>query len=372
MKKLVQFMLTVFMAMLATACANKNIPAPFTPTDLNAKVTSGEYVQKVDNFVVLFDASSSMALDNNWQSKLEKAKLVANNMNNTIPASLKLQSALRVFGPNQCAKDGCSLNQAMAAYSRDGYGKAIAAINRTAGLTPMSPAIGSSSSDLNPAKGDIAVIVISDGVENVDGPAAKAAQALKDTYKDRVCIYTILIGDDVQGKAVMEAVAKSSGCGFATDENAVATPDGMASFVEKVFLKKGEKKACPPPAAPPEEKKSFTIELKVEFDFDKADIRPQYYKELLAFGDFIRNHPDHSVNLEGHTDNFGTEKYNAKLSQRRADNVRAFLLKNFDGTIDPAKLTTTAHAFKKPVASNDTKEGRQKNRRVYATFTYMK
>lgn len=372
MKKLMQFMFTVFMAMLATACANKNIPAPFTPTDLNAKVVSGEYVQKVDNFVVLFDASSSMYMDSTWQSKLEKAKLVANNMNNTIPSSLKLQSALRVFGPTQCADGACSLNQSMAAYNKDSYGKAISAIDRATGLTPMSPAIGSSSSDLSPAKGDIAIIVISDGIENMAGPAAKAAQALKDSYKDRVCIYTILIGDDPQGKALMEAVAKASGCGFATDENAVATPEGMASFVEKVFLKKADKKACPPPAPIAEEKKTFTVELKVEFDFDKAEIRPQYYKELIAFGDFIRNHPDHSVNLEGHTDNYGTEKYNAKLSQRRADNVRAFLLKNFDGTINPAKLTTTAHAFKKPIASNDTKEGRQKNRRVFATFTYMK
>lgn len=370
MKKFSQLMFTVFMALLVTACANKNIPAPFTPTDLNAKVSSGEYVQKIDNFVVLFDASSSMFLDRTWESKLEKAKLVANNMNNTIPAGLNLQSEIRVFGPNHCDKEECSLNQSMSVYSKDNFGKGIAAINKAAGLTPMSPAIATSSSDLSPAKGDIAVIVISDGLANIGGPAAVAAQSLKDTYKDRVCVYTIQIGDDAEGRAVMEAIANASGCGFATDENAVSTPEGMASFVEKVFLKKAERKACPPPP-PPVEKQTFTIELKVEFDFDKSFIRPQYYKELLAFGDFIRQHPKHTVNLEGHTDNYGSEKYNMKLSQRRADAVRAFLLKNFSGAIDPARLTTTANAFNKPIASNDTKEGRQKNRRVYATFTYM-
>ncbi|MBA3015285.1 MAG: OmpA family protein [Proteobacteria bacterium] len=370
MKKITSLMFTLFMAMLVTACGNKNIPAPFSPTDLNAKVASGEYVQKVDNFVVLFDASSSMYMDRTWESKLEKAKLVANNMNNTIPAGLTLQSALRVFGPNNCDKQECTLNQSMSAYSKDSYGQTISAITKAAGLTPMSPAISTSSSDLSPAKGDIAVIVISDGLANVDGPAAVAAQALKDTYKDRVCVYTILIGDDAEGKAVMDAVAKASGCGFATDENAVSTPEGMATFVEKVFLKPAERKACPPPPPAPE-KQTFTVELKVEFDFDKSFIRPQYYKELLAFGDFIRQHPKHTVNLEGHTDNYGTEKYNAKLSQRRADAVRAFLLKNFSGTIDAARLTTTAHAFNKPIATNDTKEGRQKNRRVFATFTYQ-
>ena len=88
-------MIAVFMGLMATACAHKNIPAPFTPTDLNAKVKSGDYVQKVDNFLLIFDDTESMNLDRHWQSKLERAKLVATNMNNTIPA-LNLQ-AMQLF-----------------------------------------------------------------------------------------------------------------------------------------------------------------------------------------------------------------------------------------------------------------------------------
>jgi len=371
MKKLIQFMIVVFMGLLASACANKNIPAPFAPTDLNAKVSSGEYVQKVDNFVVIFDDSSSMGPDRNWQNKLGQAKLVATNMNNTIPAALKVQSGLRVFGPmTYSLAEGSPMQLGMTAYSKSAFGEAINSVVMTGGNTPMSRPIDMTTNDLASTKGDIAVIVIGDGLENVGGPAADAAKTLKAKYKDRICIYTILIGDDPAGRATMEQVAKAGSCGFATDQDALSTPAGMASFVEKVFLKKGTKVATPAPATP-EEKKCFTVELKVEFDFDKATIRPEYYKTLIEFGEFIRTYPDHTVNLEGHTDNFGTDKYNMKLSQQRADNVRAFLLKHF-ATIKPTQITTVAHGFKNPIAGNDTKEGRQKNRRVYATFTSMK
>ncbi len=373
MKRLMQFMMAICMAALATACANKNVGAPFSPTDLNSKVTSGEYVQKVDNFIVLLDDSSSMYADNKWQSKIEKAKLVATNMNDTIPASLKLQSGLRAFGPRQYSlADGSALQYGMTSYNQSGLGKAIKEFHCTGGLTPMSPAIDLSKADLSKTQGDIAVILISDGLENVDGPSTAAVKELKAKYQDRVCVYPILIGDDPTGRANMEAIAKSSGCGFATDEQKVGSASGMADFVEKVFLKKAPAVAKPAPAPAPMavEPKCFTVDLKVEFDFDKANIKSQYYPELLKFGEFVRKHPHHTINLEGHTDGIGSEKYNLKLGQRRADAVRAFLLKHFSD-IDSSRLTAISYGKTKPVASNKTKEGRQENRRVFATFTYQ-
>lgn len=366
MHKTTQFLIAIVMGLLATACAGKHTAAPFTPNDLNAKVARGEYVQKVDNFIVIFDDSSSMAMDKNWQSKLAQAKLVATNMNNTIP-TLTLQSGLRVFGPlTYSLADGSPMLHGMTTYGKAAFGEAINSITMTGGNTPMSRPIELAISDLAATKGDIAVIVIGDGIENVGAPAVQAAQALKDKFKERLCLYTILIDDDPTGRATMEQIAKAGSCGFATDQAAVATPEGMAAFVEKVFLKKGTGLVQAPAEA-----KCFTVELKVEFDFDKSTIRPQYTKTLTEFGEFIKSHPDHTVNLEGHTDNFGTDQYNMKLSQRRADSVRAFLLKQFP-SIDPARLTTAAHGLTQPIAGNETKSGRQKNRRVYATFTSMK
>lgn len=369
MKQLTQIMIAVFMGLLATACAQKDIPLPFTPTDLNAKVSSGEYVQKVDNFLVVFDDTESMYLDRHWQSKLDKAKLVATNMNNTIP-TLNMQAGMRVFGPRSYSlADGTPLQYGMTAYNRSGLTETINSVTTTGGNTPMTQALELAKGDLATAKGDIAVIVISDGEENIKVPAVVAVQALKEKYQDRVCIYTILIGDSPEGRATMKNIAQAGGCGFATDEVALSTPDGMADFVEKVFLKKAAIVPTPVMAPPVEEKKCFTVELKVEFDFDKSFIRSEYFKTLTEFADFMRSYPEHTVNLEGNTDFIGTDQYNMKLGQRRAESVRNFLLKNFK-IIDPSRLTAISFGESKPIDTNKTKEGRQHNRRVFATFTY--
>ena len=369
MKKLTQIMIAVFMGLLATACAQKNIPAPFTPTDLNAKVASGEYVQKVDNFLVVFDDTESMFLDRLWQSKLEKAKLVATNMNNTIP-TLNLQGGMRVFGHRSYSmEDGSPLQYGMTAHTKSGLGEAINAVTTTGGNTPLTRAIELANADLANTKGDIAVIIISDGEENIRVPAVVAARALKEKYQDRVCIYTILIGDSVEGRATLEQIAQAGGCGFATDEEALGTADGMAAFVEKVFLKKGEEKRVDTQVIPMKEKKCFVVELKVEFDFDKSFIKPQYFQTLTEFADLVRSYPDHTVNLQGHTCNIGTDDYNMKLGQRRADSVRTFMLKHFKD-IDATRLTAISHGESQPTTSNETKDGRKHNRRVFATFTY--
>jgi OOP family OmpA-OmpF porin len=70
--------------------------------------------------------------------------------------------------------------------------------------------------------------------------------------------------------------------------------------------------------------------------------------------------------IEGHTDNVGTAAYNDRLSKNRANSVRQYLIKNFD--INASRLTATGYGLTKPIASNDTEEGCQKNRRVQAVL----
>lgn len=376
MKKLTQLMIAVFIGLLATACVHKNIPPPFTPADLNAKVSRDNYVQKVDNFLVIFDDSESMRFDRHWESKLDREKVVAHNMNNTIP-TLNLQAGMRIFGPRSYPqKDGAPLQYGMTSYSKSGLGGTIDSVTTTGGNTPMTRSLEMAKDDLAKTKGDIAVILFSDGEENIRVPAVDAAYALKDTYKDRVCIYTVLIGDSEEGKKTMKEIAQAGGCGFATDEETLSTSSGMANFVEKVFLKKGEKVAAIAPtqvvtekATMTEAERCFTVELKVEFDFDKYFIKAQYYKTLTEFADLMGKYPDHSVNLEGNTCSIGTDEYNMKLGQRRAESVRTFLLKNFKN-IDPARLTAISYGEAKPISTNETDKGRKENRRVFATFTY--
>jgi outer membrane protein OmpA-like peptidoglycan-associated protein len=78
----------------------------------------------------------------------------------------------------------------------------------------------------------------------------------------------------------------------------------------------------------------------------------------------MKNNPDLKVEIDGHTDSTGTAAYNMMLSEKRAKAVKEFMVTR---GIDPKRLTTKGFGITKPAASNDTKEGRAKNRRVEFT-----
>ena len=99
----------------------------------------------------------------------------------------------------------------------------------------------------------------------------------------------------------------------------------------------------------------------VLFETGKADLRPGALRNLYPLVTFLQKYPERRVLIEGHTDSVGSEGYNLDLSQRRADAVRDFLLQN---GVNAAQLTTHGYGKTSPVASNDTAEGRQQNRRV--------
>jgi outer membrane protein OmpA-like peptidoglycan-associated protein len=99
----------------------------------------------------------------------------------------------------------------------------------------------------------------------------------------------------------------------------------------------------------------------VLFETGKADLRPGALRNLYPLVTFLQKYPERRVLIEGHTDNVGSDAYNLDLSQRRADAVRDFLLQN---GVNAAQLATRGYGKASPVASNDTAEGRQRNRRV--------
>jgi len=107
--------------------------------------------------------------------------------------------------------------------------------------------------------------------------------------------------------------------------------------------------------------------VEVYFDTDKADIKPKYTDDLNKLGEFLKDFPNSKGEISGHTDNVGTDKYNLKLSQRRADSVKGFIEKNFSIASD--RITTKGYGETKPVASNKTKAGKAKNRRIEANFS---
>ncbi|RJX26026.1 MAG: VWA domain-containing protein [Desulfurivibrio sp.] len=356
----------LFLIGFVASCAPMTAESPFTATDLSGKLAQG-YKQKVDNAVIILDASSSMYDKENGTQKAVQAKNVVLHMNDTLPP-LQMQAGLHVFGPTLGANmEDSKLIYGMTAYNAADLAAAVKSVE-VGGLTPLAKPLLKSIDDLKDSTGPIAVIIVSDGMSTYDMSPVTAAENLKNAFGDRICIYTILIGNSPVGKKTMEDIAAAGKCGFATTQDAVATSEGMADFVEKVFLEKEvAKPVVQKMAPPPVQEKTITMNLKVLFDFDKDTIRPREQDQLDEFAAFMKSHPQSTAVLEGHTDNYGSEAYNEKLSQRRADSVKKYLVNKFN--IDPARLSTKGYGFSRPIATNKTSEGRQENRRVVAVIS---
>jgi outer membrane protein OmpA-like peptidoglycan-associated protein len=99
----------------------------------------------------------------------------------------------------------------------------------------------------------------------------------------------------------------------------------------------------------------------VLFDFGKYDLKPPAREALAKMSGIIIAHPGLKLAVEGYTDSIGSDTFNLTLSQNRADTVRAYLVNQ---GLDPNMVTATGYGKSSPVASNDTSEGRQQNRRV--------
>jgi len=100
----------------------------------------------------------------------------------------------------------------------------------------------------------------------------------------------------------------------------------------------------------------------IYFDFDKADVKPASSLQLQEIAALLNKHADLKLAITGHTDNQGNMDYNQKLSQRRADAIVAALTGGYAIAAD--RLSAQGLGASSPVASNDTEEGRAKNRRV--------
>ena len=101
------------------------------------------------------------------------------------------------------------------------------------------------------------------------------------------------------------------------------------------------------------------------FDVDSAAIRPGLRGDLFTLADSLARYPDSRVIVEGHTDNTGSAAYNQALSERRANSVVRVLT---NAGVEPFRLRAVGRGESEPIATNQTPEGRQLNRRVDITI----
>jgi OOP family OmpA-OmpF porin len=383
----------VGLAVLAMGCAMKQVQPMRTAFDA-VKIPAEKYVPNVDNFLVILDDSASMGDMVKEQKKIDLALDVVHRLNQTLP-ELGYMGGLRTFGQGEClgAADS-SLLYGMTKYSTAGMDQALQKINCIGGNTPMEAGFEGAMRDFKDVKGKTAVIVVSDGIV-LDEEPVLAAEQLKKQLGDNLCIYTVQVGNDPRGKMLLEKIAKIGACGFATNADEIYTSKDMAGFVELVFLAKAPAKAAPPPPPPPppapkvmpapapmdrdgdgvtddkdacpdtpkgakvDEKGCWVIGM-VHFDFDKANIKPAYQGILNEVAKVMSMNPGVTMEIDGHTDSTGPDAYNQKLSERRAKAAMTYLVEK---GIAKDRFMVKGFSFHKPIASNDTKDGRAKNRR---------
>lgn len=373
--------------LLATAllagCAGMNAsqaPLTFTPKAFE----TGKYAPKVANFQIIIDASESMDVDIQGHKKYPSAYNFVSSVNQSIPTDLTYNGGLRSFGHNpKQSKELTALPYGMTQYTRAGFAGGLDSIKALGGDSPLAAALLAAGKDLKAASGNSAIVVVSDGISMEDAPAAAAS--VKAELGDKVCIYTVQIGDRAEGKKTLASVAKAGGCGTAVNAAELTAPDQFAGFVEQVFLAgKAPVAMAPPPPGDsdgdgvtddkdkcPNTLKGVIVDkdgcdlrftLQIEFDFDKADIRPEYHDQIAKAADFVKKYPETKILVAGHTDSIGEEAYNKALSMKRAEALESYMVANFG--INAEQLFPRGYGENRPVASNDTDEGRQANRRV--------
>ncbi|WP_437680419.1 OmpA family protein [Sorangium sp. So ce131] len=148
-----------------------------------------------------------------------------------------------------------------------------------------------------------------------------------------------------------------------------ADQDGIPDAVDKcpkepgqVVVDDPEKNGCPYYIRRITGSAEIEIMKQVEFEFDSSRILPQSYPILDEVVRLLKANPEIKLlSIEGHTDNQGTADYNDRLAQARATAVRFYLINN---GIQSERLTSAGFGARRPLVSNDTPEGRQRNRRV--------
>ncbi len=325
-----------------------------TEKDIVEKVVKKEdFIKTADNFIILFDSSSSMKEFVNKGTKLTKydvVKQVLTDRQKALP-DLGYNAGLYIYTPFQEVYP-------MGPYDAAKFAAAIDNLpSEPKGRTPLPEGISIIGPVLEKLSGKTVVFVFSDGTFNqltdIKVPEARTRELAE---KHDVCFYMISSATTWQAQKRLGDMAKANACSRVIPIEAfVNNPGYMTGALYTV-------------------KASAVVETTTEariaglrandgrFDFNKADIRSEFQSELDEVGTFLNNNPDAYVKLVGYTCDIGTEEYNLGLSKRRANSAADYLTKNHNISRD--RIVVNYYGEANPIASNDTEDGRAKNRRV--------
>jgi OOP family OmpA-OmpF porin len=316
-------------------------------------ITEKDLVRTVDNFIILFDASGSMdaKYKDTGLRRIEVAKKILQERNAKLP-ELGYKAGLYVFGPQRPLHD-------LKLYNRAAFGKAIDQLPTTTRVaTRRSKDIRELDALLAGTSGKTAVFMFTDGQFTPPGPGdisvVDAAKGL--AAKHDICIYPISSAATPRQEMHVKNLASVNACSRVIPFDALyGRPEYVAGILfalEDIMLVE-------------EGTITKVVAARVDnvlFDFDQSDIRPEFNEELDQLGKFMQTRPDTYVVIDGYSDSLGSTEYNMLLSRRRAEGVADYLMNNHN--IGSDRMVVLWYGKANPVASNETAEGRAKNRRV--------
>jgi OOP family OmpA-OmpF porin len=390
-------------------------------------------VPKIENFIILVDHSGSMFLTNQGAAptKAKQAKDILSAMNRRIP-ELGYVGAIQVFPPSKTLIGPEK-------YNRNSFGGAIENLQEKGKIFGNQTPLGRGIADLGEVLKDMplgktAIIIFSDGEENLDIEALKAQETLGAEQRE-INFHTVTLADKKEGRTVLEEISRVSdgisveGGELAADEvtldrfvkdvfylvevlldsdgdgvvdevdkcpntprgitvNARGCPpdsdgDGVPDYLDQCpgtplgvavdnsgcpFDSDGDGVAdhldkCPntPKGATVNEAGCWSLQATTLYDSNSSYVRTEAYPLLDEVASILEKNPEMEVEVQGHTDNTGSAKYNQWLSEKRAQKVKDYLVSK---GIDPSRLEAKGYGLTQPVASNATGEGRAQNRRV--------
>jgi len=318
-------------------------------------------VRTADNFIILYDRSESMGsrfIDSSM-TKLQAQRKILNEKNATLP-DMNWQAGVYSFTPGW-GTDNLTVYYPMQAYDKMKFHDVLKSMPaEPKGPTLLQQGLFELNNILPTLNGRTVIFVFSDAqytpAANYDSPSYIAAQ-LAAQYD--VCFGVVDAGAKDKGLVQMQKMGNVNDCSFFVSfADLIGNPEWMTGALFDI--------SETAPGDGREVKMGYEWE-NILFDFDKADVKEEYWAVLAKVGAYMRLHPDARVVLAGHTDNIGSREYNLKLSHRRASAVRDYLVSQ--ESIDPGRITLSGFGFDDPIADNATPAGRAQNRRVQGILT---
>jgi OOP family OmpA-OmpF porin len=295
-------------------------------------------------------------------------------------------------------------------FNRDRMIAGAADLKYLGGMTPLEQALKTARENLVKTTGKSAIVVFSDGKPYSEQDSLSACRKLIQAQSEVLCVHTVHMGSSREGAEFLEQLANLSSCGsFRTAED-INNPSAMESFVREVLLgsvmksevtdsdgdgvpdnldqcagtPKGvtvDMKGCPldsdgdgvydyqdqclgTPMGAKVDARGCWIIKGLNFDTDQSVIKPEFNNLLNDVATVLKDNKDVKIRIEGYTDSRGTDAYNQKLSERRAEAVKQYLV---NAGIASNLLASRGFGEGNSVAPNTSPENMYLNRRVELT-----